>query len=249
LSERIDTEDAAEQTVIIIPHGTSVRRPWGSLHGLCFMNAGVQRVVGFVDGFNLYHAIKDLSQPHLKWLDIRSLLSSYAAQANQQVVEVYYFSAYATWLTSQYARHRAYVVALSATGVTPVLGNFKAKDRHCSHCRHKWVAHEEKETDVNVALYLLNLAYKDAFDLALVVSNDSDLAPAVRMVRAEFPAKRVRILTPPSRFSSKDFANAAGGLGNVRSIKASRIAKHLLPASITDASGAMISRPTEYNPP
>jgi uncharacterized LabA/DUF88 family protein len=43
---------------------------------------------------------------------------------------------------------------------------------------------EEKGSDVNLALHLLNDAWQDAFDCAVVVSNDSDLAEALRMVKA-----------------------------------------------------------------
>ncbi|MFO1241201.1 MAG: hypothetical protein U1E64_12690 [Sphingomonadaceae bacterium] len=28
----------------------------------------MRRVIVYIDGFNLYHAIDDLGQPHLKWL-------------------------------------------------------------------------------------------------------------------------------------------------------------------------------------
>ncbi len=32
---------------------------------------------------------------------------------------------------------------------------------------HRWQSHEEKETDVNIASYLIHRAYQDAFDRAL----------------------------------------------------------------------------------
>lgn len=34
-----------------------------------------ERIVCFVDGFNMYHALKQLQQPHLKWLDLQLLFS------------------------------------------------------------------------------------------------------------------------------------------------------------------------------
>ena len=42
---------------------------------------------------------------------------------------------------------------------------------------------EEKGSDVNLALHLLNDAWLNAFDCAVIVSNDSDLAPALKMVK------------------------------------------------------------------
>jgi hypothetical protein len=162
---------------------------------------------------------------------------------------VYYFSAFATWLPGPYARHRAFVAALKVQGVIPIMGRFKEKDRHCLRCNTSWKAHEEKETDVNLALYLLNEAHKDSYDHAFVLSNDSDLVPAVKMVKAEFPHKRVRILTPPGKQTSMDLVTAAGRRKFVRTIKESHVASLLLPATLTATDGSIITRPTDYDPP
>lgn len=40
---------------------------------------------------------------------------------------------------------------------------------------------EEKGSDVNLAIHLLNDAWNNRFDVAVVVSNDSDLAEAMRL--------------------------------------------------------------------
>jgi len=208
-----------------------------------------ERVVAFVDGFNLYHSLHDLRKPHLKWVDLWSLMARYAAQPHQVLAGVRYFSAFATWRPGPYARHRAYAAALEAVGVTVVMGRFKEKDRQCRKCGTAWITHEEKETDVNVGLWMLNEAYKDTFDHAFLVSNDSDLSPVIRMLRQEFPKKRIRIITPPGRRSSKELVQAAGGMRYVRSIKESRVAAALLPASLVHPDGRTISRPTEYDPP
>ena len=42
---------------------------------------------------------------------------------------------------------------------------------------------EEKGTDVNLAVHLLNDAWLDSYDCAVVVSNDSDLAEAMRLAK------------------------------------------------------------------
>lgn len=80
------------------------------------------RVVALFDGFNFYHAVDDLGLHHLKWLDLMALARVFAPGPVHEVVMVAYFSAYATWLPASYARHRAYVAALRAVGVTPVMG-------------------------------------------------------------------------------------------------------------------------------
>lgn len=129
---------------------------------------------------------------------------------------VYYFSAFATWLPDAYKRHREYVRALRAVGVTPVMGFFNDKDRQCKRCGSKWVAHEEKETNVSIGIHMVNEAHKDTFDHAFWVSNDSDLSPVVRMLRREFAGKRLRLITPPKRRASKELVQETGGLKHVR---------------------------------
>jgi hypothetical protein len=74
------------------------------------------KVACYVDGFNLYHAINDLNKPHLKWLNLWALAES-LCRPGETLVKVAYFSAYATWLPAQYARHRKFVTALTHVGV------------------------------------------------------------------------------------------------------------------------------------
>lgn len=208
------------------------------------------RVTAFIDGFNLYHALEDQRLPHLKWVDLRRLCAVFAPGPDHVLGSVYYFSAFATWRPEAFARHRTFVAALEALGVTPVMGAFKEKDRACRTCGSAWKHHEEKETDVNIALYLLRDAYQDAFDRALIISGDSDLAPAVRMVRQHFPLKDVRIIAPFGRPYSMDLVNAAGGTDAARKMRLIHLERSLLPGVVFDASGKLVARrPEKYAPP
>ncbi len=208
------------------------------------------RVVAYIDGFNLYHAISDLSQNHLKWVDLKALCKIFAPSPQYEIKEIYYFSAYAKWLSGPYSRHRAYVKALESMGVTPIMGNFKPKDRECFSCNHSWVDHEEKETDVNIAVYLTVGAFKDSYDRALVISGDSDLSPAIELVNKKFPMKDIKIITPVGRFVSSQLRNAVGGVKNCKEIKPVHLNNCLLPESIYDDQGKMIvQRPSRYAPP
>lgn len=89
----------------------------------------MERIAAFIDGFNVYHAIHDLQAPHLKWVDLGKLAGTFLRRRSQRLQDVYYFSAYATWLPGPYKRHRAYVAALRAARVNVVLGAFKEKAR------------------------------------------------------------------------------------------------------------------------
>jgi len=208
------------------------------------------RVSAFVDGFNLYHAVDALGQPHLKWLNLRTLCEQFAPRPQFDITGIYYFSAFATWLPDKYRRHREYVKALKAVGVTPIMGKFKPRDRECLKCGHQWQHHEEKQTDVNIALYLLLGAARDWYDRALLVTADSDLVPAIQMVRQEFPNKRVQIIAPVGRKPCAELFNAAGGNECGHYMERSHIEQSLFGAAILDSSRAVIAhRPCEYEPP
>lgn len=209
-----------------------------------------ERVSVFIDGFNLYHAIKDLREEHLKWLSLRKLSEVFAPSPRFEITRIFYFSAHATWLPHALLRHQAYIKALEAEGTTVILGNFKPKDRRCFNCRQTWSDHEEKETDVNIALYLLDGGYQNLYDRALILSADSDLAPAVRMVRSRFPRKIIRLLTPVKRNHSFELLNAVGGAKWASRIRRIHLERCLLPEFIYDKDGKIVARrPVEYDPP
>lgn len=227
--------------------------PPGHGSGVRILRAGMgdrTRIECFIDGFNLYHAIANLKQPHLKWVDLRKLIEAFTDPSRHEIRAVYYFSAFATWRPDAHVRHQQYVEALKATGVTPVMGRFKEKDIFCKKCKKLFTAHEEKETDVNIALWLLNDAYKDNFDEAFILSRDSDLTPAIRMVLKEFPNKKVKVISPPNAGHSKEIGQLVGS-SKLASVKPIHLQRSLLPATVTDPDSGLVvaRRPKEYDPP
>lgn len=55
---------------------------------------------------------------------------------------------------------------------------------------------EEKQTDVNIALNVYRDAVRGEFDQVVVCSNDSDMEPALRMIREDVPAVKVGVILP-----------------------------------------------------
>jgi uncharacterized LabA/DUF88 family protein len=203
----------------------------------------MRRVIAYIDGFNLYHAIADLRKPHLKWLDLWKLAESICGN-NETVVEVNYYTAYATWRPDASLRHREFVKALTHTGVNCVIGHFKEKRRQCVRCGATWTGHEEKETDVAIATNLIADAFLDRFDRALVISADTDLVPGIKAVRQHFPRKAVNVIAPPRRRAH------ARDLSPLLEITPGRIAKCLLPETAHGSSGReLYRRPHPYVPP
>jgi uncharacterized LabA/DUF88 family protein len=198
------------------------------------------RVIAYIDGFNLYHAIASLRKPHLKWLDLTKLCENLLRE-DEQLVEVNYFSAYATWMPDAHRRHMEYVKALRHVGVICMIGHFKRKPRRCNECGARWIAHEEKETDVHIAARVVVDACEDRFDRAILITADSDLVPAITIVKARFPRKEIFVAAPPKRMS------AARGQQPRLEITQGRLAKALLPETATGPKGQLLfKRPETY---
>lgn len=165
-----------------------------------------------------------------------------------QLTAVYYFTAIAEWLTEPAKRHKAYIAAQQARGVTPVLGFFKPKGRECRSCGHTWKAHEEKQTDVNMAVWLVREALNNQYDQAIVVTQDGDFVPALQLV-SELPKQRkIKVIAPPKLRHSKEL----GKYANKRaSIKLKHLQKCLLEQQVIDSiTGHIVAiRPAKYDPP
>lgn len=167
------------------------------------------KVTFLVDGFNLYHslcdAIDDGAPSEIKWLDICSLCKSFLSIFNDTSAtahEFYYFSSFTTYKgPGPVQRHGVYKRALEATGVKSVFGEFKDKRVRCeASCKQEYIAHVEKQTDVNIALKLLEVFYTNSCDACLIISGDGDLLKAVETANRLFPKKPVAIAFPYKRW-------------------------------------------------
>lgn len=202
------------------------------------------RTIALIDGFNLYHAIASLRRPELKWVNLKTLAAIFINTSIEQLDEVFYFTAYADHVAAPVLQaQKAYIKALKIVSVNPILGFFKKKDRKCPSCSHKWTSHEEKETDVNIASYLIDLAYQNVFDRALVISNDSDLSPAIRLVRKRFPEKRITTIAPPNYYHSNELIQASSDKARIRP---EHLEQALFPAVVGNLSGLSVNCPKEY---
>ncbi|MHC8507898.1 MAG: NYN domain-containing protein [Rhodospirillales bacterium] len=209
------------------------------------------RAAFFIDGFNLYHAINNLKKPHLKWLNLWSLGKRLIPQHSEVLVRVAYCSAYPTHIPDKpdkMVRHREYVKALQAAGVECIMGNFKKRPKtECKSCGHTWQTHEEKESDVNLAVYLLDGAHLNEFDHAYLVTSDSDFAAVVRLFQRRFPNKKITSVAPPGR---RHAGAIKEHVTDAFSLKESQLAACLFPEKVLNERGAVAAvRPEFYAPP
>ena len=171
------------------------------------------RTVVYVDGFNLYYgAVKGTPW---KWLDLAKLFGM--IRPVDEIQRIRYFTAMVNGPTKP--NQEIYLRALATTPLVEViLGNFKRKRVRCkvAACNHAgtklFETQEEKRTDVNIAIYMLDDAYQDKCDNFVLVSGDSDLVPAVRMIRHRFPTKQITVYVPaqhPARSHAVELRSSA----------------------------------------
>lgn len=159
-----------------------------------------KRAAFYVDGFNLYHSIKDLRNDQLKWLSLNDLANLLIPKRDEEIVAIKYFSALAHKRgLDSVKRHETYISALQSEGVECVLGRFKGQPRHCRNCGNNWKHPEEKETDVNIAIHMVADGYDNLFDVCYLISADTDLVPPLQMIKCKLPQKEIVAVSPPNR--------------------------------------------------
>ena len=162
-----------------------------------------ERVVAYIDGFNLYYGLREARLRSSRWLDLRALCES-LVKPHQRLCLVRYFTTRVRNNPRAAQRQGVFIDALRASGGIEIdYGHFLDKTVTCKSCRSTRRTAEEKKTDVNIAVRLLDDAFDDRFDVAMLISADSDLAPPIESVRRRFPQKTVLVASPPRRWSSE----------------------------------------------
>jgi uncharacterized LabA/DUF88 family protein len=197
--------------------------------------------MGFVDGFNLYFGLREAGYGSLRWLDVSKLVAN-LCQSRQSFVGAQYFTARINGPGAKHDRQKALLEAYDTLPDCKVhFGHFQANVTSCRSCGKPWKQAKEKMTDVNIAVEMLSAAFLNEFDTALLISGDSDLAPAVEKTINLF-GKRVVIAFPPSRYSTHLGASASAYI----QIRKAQLARSQLAETITKLDGHVLKRPPSW---
>ena len=140
-------------------------------------------------------------------------------------------------------RQSTYIDAIGTLADTSIyFGKYQTNPHTCRNCGHVHNANSEKMTDVNIAVELLQDAFQDAYDVAILISADSDLIAPIEAVKKLFPKKRVIVATPPGRFSHHLCRSAHAFL----KIGHGSIEKSQFPEEVPTPSGFMLRRPASW---
>ena len=205
----------------------------------------MERVIAYVDGFNLYFGLRSKGWRRFYWLNVHGMVR-HLLRPGQQLEAVKYFTSRVSSSPrdpGQDKRQRVFLEALETLPQTSLYyGHYLAKTIECRNCGAIWEKQEEKMTDVNIAMELLVDAQQDRFDTALLVSADSDLTGPLIKVRTLFPKKRVVVAFPPDRVSERLKREANGWLN----IGKDAIRQNQLSDPVVKPDGVNLWKPAEW---
>jgi uncharacterized LabA/DUF88 family protein len=215
------------------------------------------RVHCFVDGFNLYHALdwfndgKTIEENHkyrkYKWISLRDLARCFIG-GSEELVGVDLFTTVPTQNIGKQMRHRQFNRAQECHGVNVTHGAFREKQVRCeAHCKGSFSIRIEKQTDVNIALKMLDLAYQDAYDKAILISGDTDLIPAIKLIRERWPQKHIVAVLPIGR--RKNGLDMRHACNSEIKMNESHLQRCLMLEQVIDEKNSVrVNRPIEYLP-
>jgi uncharacterized LabA/DUF88 family protein len=202
----------------------------------------------YIDGFNLYYgALKGTAN---KWLNLERYFL--LLRPNDDIQAIRYFTALVDGF--HLANQQAYLRALETLPLVEVIfGKFKRKQIVCgvTGCQYPgnrvFSSREEKRTDVNIAISMLDDARRGLCERIVLVSGDSDLVPALDLVKTSFPLIELIVYVPARHWKRKTgSAEIRGAADRHRSLPNEFFPKSQFPSHIPDGVGGFIRKPKTW---
>ena len=198
------------------------------------------KTIVYIDGFNLYYGC--LKGTPYKWLN--PMLLCRAMLPGHQITGIKYFSASVAARPNdlgQPIRQQTLFRALrTVPNLTIILGSFMSHRVNLplafptpGNNLAAVIRTDEKGSDVNLATNLLVDAFDNAFECAVVISNDSDLLAPIHLVRRRF-GKTLGILNPQKRPCRMLMVEATF----YKKIRPAVLAASQFPPNLTDQHGS-----------
>jgi uncharacterized LabA/DUF88 family protein len=201
----------------------------------------MQRVIAYVDGYNLYYGLREQNWKQFYWLNIQMLAEQYL-RPGQELTSTKYFTTVVKLPEDKRRRQTEFLDALKTLPNFEIYyGQFLSDTIVCRQCGHIYTTYHEKMTDVNISVELMKDAFEDRFDVAFLFSADSDLVGSIRTVRELFTLKQVVAIFPPGRssFAIKQAANGVLHIGHLE------LSKSLFPDEVVK-DRAVMRRPLKW---
>ena len=206
-----------------------------------------KRTFVYVDGFNLYHgAVKGTD---CKWLDLQEYFEK--LRPAEDVVKIHYFTARVNG--SAWTRQERFLLALNTLAKVRVTeGRYKTKTVRChvQECTHptqrKFTTWEEKRTDVNIAVQMMDDAYQELCEVMVVVSGDSDLVPPLLRIKERFPDMKLVVYVPARNAQRGAAVEIRSAADKHATLPIDLLKRCQLPTKVPDGAGGYIEKPESW---
>lgn len=207
------------------------------------------RAALYVDGFNLYHPINQMGEHHLKWLSLWRLGELICDKGGQRLDRVVFCTAVPKIdrNAGKHDRHVRFNSAQKACGVIVVPGHYvpePIEENGLPTGQQKWT---EKQTDINVALCLMLDGLDDLYDVAFLLSADTDQVATARVFHERLHPLRKEMfgVSPPGRNIPSGYSQY--GITGF-TLKKVDLERSVMPQQI-EGPEKVIVRPSDYDPP
>jgi len=179
----------------------------------------MERVNFYVDGFNFYYGLRrlkatDSDWQKFYWLDFVKLFQHFIGE-NQFLQKVCYFTAPPLKIgkSNRQSLLLKANILLNGNRFEVIKGQFYEKELICPVCKSTYTKPEEKRTDVNISVRMMEDCSLNNVDTLVLVCADSDLIPPLLSIKKYHPEKKIRVYFPPDNFSGAlmDFMRACKG--------------------------------------
>lgn len=206
-----------------------------------------KRSIIYIDGFNLYYGA--IQRTAYKWLDLERYFS--LVRQDDDIQAINYFTAVVQ--TPNRVSQNVYLQALSTCPlVSVILGKYKKTERRCHvpGCtypgRREFKSWEEKRTDVNIALQMLDDAIHDRCERMVVVSGDSDLVPALERVKNFRPAVTITVYVPARNRIRGAAVELRAAADKARTLPLAPLGRSQFPPTLMVGTGSTINKPVGW---
>lgn len=209
------------------------------------------KAAALIDGFNLYFSMNDNRYSKYKWLDFSKLFRNYVNSRDK--IEIHYFTtvnykdihSYKTdriRIDGKYKRHMILIEAEETKGVIVHYGNFMDTDYICENCKHHNIRRKEKQTDVNIGAFLSYLAFSRNLEKFIILSADTDMIPAISLVKEISPEKHISLLLPPGYA----FSEISKFCDKTYQMEEEILKSSMFPRTVLNEKGEEITCPEEW---
>lgn len=188
----------------------------------------VKRAVAFVDGQNLYHAARQAFGCTYPNYDVHALVAALCRSRVWTVAEVRFYTGVpdAGDNPAWHAFWTAKLAQMGRQGVQVFSRPLRYRNNRVllpDGSEHTYLAGEEKGIDVRLALDVIRLAHRNAFDVALIFSQDQDLSEVAAEIR-EIAREQSRWIKVASAFPCSPASRNARGIDKTDWIRIDRAA-------------------------